>query len=314
VIVTGRSPSVRSVAKEKTLEAVLRCFGLDASARAFTERVVEIYDEERDGPQVWTYNHDAKNLCQIYAAQYLWILGYPDQAARIDIERAAQARRLKHLFLTAFGDMWGGTVWIYRHDTVRHARILSDLVTTSREQGFPMWEAGAYIYQGWWLVQNGEFARGAALIEQGYQGWLATGAGNVGPYQRAMLADAYSLAGARARKLIDEALARVESVGERCHEAEVPRIKGDVLLRGIAADENAAQSCYRESLRVARSQQAKGWELRTSTSLARLWHNQGKKKQALDLLAPVYGWFTEGFDTLDLREAKGLLEDLAVST
>jgi predicted ATPase len=129
-----------------------------------------------------------------------------------------------------------------------------------------------------------------------------------------MLADAYSLAGARARKLIDEALARVESVGERCHEAEVHRIKGDVLLRGIAADENAAQSCYRESLRVARSQQAKGWELRTSTSLARLWHNQGKKKQALDLLAPVYGWFTEGFDTLDLREAKGLLEDLAVST
>lgn len=281
-------------------------------AKAYTERVLEIYDESTHGPQVWVYNHDAKNLCLIYAAHYLWMLGYPDRAARADEERAAQARRLGHPFLTAFGDMWGGSVWHYRADEQRHGEILRSVEALSREQGFPMWEAGSAEYQGWWLVQNGELERGTELLERAHRGWMATGAGNVGPYQRALLADAYSRAGrdVEAREWIDAAVEWVGRVDERCHEAEGLRLKGDILLRGRPSDEVGAEAAYLDSLRVARRQEAHGWELRTATSLARLWRSQGKSEQAHDLLAPIYNWFTEGFDTKDLREAEALLKQL----
>ena len=281
-------------------------------AQAHTDKVLEVYDEQTHGPQVWVYNHDAKNLCFIYASQYLWMLGYPDQAANVDLERAAQARRLGHPFLTAFGDVWGGGVWQLRADKTRHAKILQDVVALSKKQGFPLWEAAAYVYQGWWLTQEGNTTDGIALLKRAHEGWLATGAGNVGPYQRALLADAYSRDGnhEQAVNFIEAALERIQLVDERCHEAEVHRIKGDILLRVSPSDEGGAEACYFESIRVAQGQQAKSWELRTSTSLARLWQGQGKRKEAHDLLAPVYDWFTEGFDTKDLKEAKALLNQL----
>jgi predicted ATPase len=281
-------------------------------AQAFTDKVLEVYDERTHGPQVWVYNHDAKNLCFIYASQYLWMLGYPDQAANVDLERAAQARRLGHPFLTAFGDYWGGSVWHFRADQPRHAKILQDVVALSKEQGFPMWEAGGYLYQGWWLTQEGKVTDGIALLKRAHEGYLATGAGNLGPYQRALLADAYSHNGncEQAVNSIESALELIDLVDERCHEAEVHRIKGDILLRASPNDEGGAQASYLQSIKIAQGQHAKGWELRTATSLARLWSRNGKHKEARDLLAPVYNWFTEGFDTQDLKAAKALLQEL----
>jgi predicted ATPase len=280
-------------------------------AKAFTEKVLDIYDEAKYGSQVWIYNHDAKNLCLIYAAHYLWMLGYPDQAAQIDRERAAQARRLGHPFLMAFGDMWGGSVWHYRHDEAHHSQLLADLVTVSKEQGYPMWEAGGYLYQGWWLVQRGHVEEGTSLIKRAVEQWQATGAGNVGPYQRALLADAYSRGGEHdlALNLIDEAIAHIEVVNERCHEAEVHRLKGDILLRS-SHNQSGAESAYRRSLDVARAQHARGWELRTATSYACLLQQQDRPREARALLQPIYDWFTEGFDTKDLSDAKAVLSDV----
>jgi predicted ATPase len=285
-------------------------------AKAFTEQVLEIYDEAAHGPQVWVYNHDAKNLCFIYAAMYLWMLGYPDQAARIDEEQAAQARRLGHPFLIAFGDFWGGSVWHFRADEQRHAEVLRGVERLSKEQGYPLWEAGAAMYEGWWLVQNGDVNRGLEMLERSHNGWLATGATNIGPYQRALVADAYSRSGrdAEACNWIDAAIEWMEQVDERCHEAEVHRLKGDILLRGRPRDEAGAEAAYVKSLEIARRQQARSWELRTATSYARLLIRQGRPDEARALLQPVYDWFTEGFDTKDRQDARAVLNDAAVAT
>jgi predicted ATPase len=128
-----------------------------------------------------------------------------------------------------------------------------------------------------------------------------------------MLAEAYGGVGQAEQglRLLAEALAHVEHTGERCYEAEVYRLKGELLLRQAAPDVSQAEACFQQALTVARHQEAKWLELRATMSLARLWQQQGKCQDAYDLLAPAYGWFTEGFDTADLQEAKALLDALA---
>ena len=131
-------------------------------------------------------------------------------------------------------------------------------------------------------------------------------------YYLALLAEVYGHAGQAEEglRLLAEALAHVDTTGERFYAAEVYRLKGELLLRQATPDEAQAETCWHQALDIARHQQAKSWELRAALSLSRLWQQQGKRDGARDLLAPIYGWFTEGFDTADLKEAKGLLEEL----
>ena len=181
------------------------------------------------------------------------------------------------------------------------------------EQSFPFWLALGTIYQGWALADGGQAEAGIARVRAGLAGYWATGAQHRSPYLLALLAEVHGKAGetSEALDVVAEALARVEKTGECWFEAELHRLRGEMLLRTHPADHARAEASLRKAIDVARVQGAKWWELRASTSLARHWRDQDRNREARDLLAQVYGWFTEGFDTLDLKYAKALLDELA---
>jgi predicted ATPase len=184
------------------------------------------------------------------------------------------------------------------------------LVAVTTEQGIPSWHALGTIHLGWVKVKTGDVAEGMSLLRSGSIGFRATGAELFMPHYIALLAAACEVAGQieEALILLDEALQIMERTGERWLAAELNRRKGQLLLR--QGHTEAAEELYRKALSTAREQEAKLWELRAAASLARLRRDQGRRVEARDLLAPVYGWFTEGFGTQDLKEAKALLIEL----
>ena len=197
---------------------------------------------------------------------------------------------------------------VFRRDWPEALRTADAALALSSELGLPLWIILTAVMRGWALVALGEAAQGLAQIRSSLE------AGDTMGVKFATLhafhAEALHLAGATQEALaaLDEGLLLMEHRGERLWTANAMALKGDLYLaRGLHAD---AETWYRNGLDVARAQAAKMWELRAATRLARLWHLQGKTNEARDLLAPLYGWFTEGFDTKDLKEAKALLEEL----
>ena len=183
------------------------------------------------------------------------------------------------------------------------------------EQGFAQQVALATIGRDWALAAQGQGTEGTAQMRQDLTAHRATGAEQSRPYNLALLAEAYGSVGqpAEGLALLAEALTTVDRTGERGWEAELYRLKGELLLAqvGESQEVSEAETCFQQALAVAQRQQAKSWELRAAMSLSRLWQHQGKRAEARELLAPVYGWFTEGFDTADLQEAKTLLDALS---
>jgi predicted ATPase len=186
------------------------------------------------------------------------------------------------------------------------AEAVINLATT---QGFPHWRAQGAILRGWTLAQQGQAQAGIEQIHQGLSAFRAMGAEINQSYFLALLAEAHGIIGEPETGLtmLTEALA----LGECWYETELYRLKGVLLLQQSSDNKAEAEICFHHALEIARNQQAKSFELRTATSLARLWQQQGKRQEAYDLLAPVYSWFTEGFDTADLKDAKALLDELA---
>jgi predicted ATPase len=189
-------------------------------------------------------------------------------------------------------------------------KCVDQLTAVTTAQGFAHWGAQGTIYRGWVKVMNGDLAEGISLLRSGSTAARATGAELWMPYYTALLARACELAGQveEAAVHLNNAFETAERTGERWFAAELNRHKGRLLLRHGHA--NAAEGWYRKALSIAQEQKAKLWELRATVSLARLRRDQGRRAEARDLLAPVYGWFTEGFDTADLKEAKALLDEL----
>jgi predicted ATPase len=183
-----------------------------------------------------------------------------------------------------------------------------ELVVVASEQGVPWWRTVGTIYRGWVKAKNGDVAEGISLLRSGLAASRATG--TFMPHNIALLAAACEIAGQieEGLTLLDDALQIVERTGERWLEAELNRHKGQLLLR--QGHFEAADELCRKALSIAEERKAKLWELRAAASLARLCRDQGRRDKARDLLAPVYGWFTEGFDTADLKEAKALLDEL----
>jgi len=183
-------------------------------------------------------------------------------------------------------------------------------VALSTEQGFAQWAAWGTSFRGWALAMQGQGKEGMAQVRQGIAAWRATGSALTAPYLCTLLADVSAHLGHTEDGLqaLAEAHTLVEQYEERWWEAEVHRLRGVLLLRQTLTQQEAAEACFQQALTVARRQQAKSLELRAAMSLARLWQQQGKRAEARELLAPIYGWFTEGFDTADLQEAKTLLE------
>jgi predicted ATPase len=184
-------------------------------------------------------------------------------------------------------------------------------MTLSTEQRFAFWLVSATVLRGWALAEQGQGAEGIAQIRQGLAAWQAMGEALYQPRFRALLAELYGNIGQTEAGLsvLAEVLAEVHTNGLCYCEAELYRLKG--MLQQAAGCDGEAEACFRQALDVARRLQAKSWELRAATSLARLWQQQGKRAEARELLAPVYGWFTEGFDTTDLLDAQALLRTLA---
>ena len=185
-------------------------------------------------------------------------------------------------------------------------------VAVAEQFQIPMWIAATAMFRGWWRAKRGEISAGIEQFSRGFDHYRAIGCEIVVPWWRAQLAQLYSWHGESERvlALVAESVAQVERWLDRAHEAEIYRIQGDILLGQDSPAPQAAEESYQQAIRVAQAQHTKGWELRAAIALACLWQSQGKTREAHDLLVPVYDWFTEGFDTADLKEAKALLEAL----
>ena len=248
----------------------------------------------------------------------LWHLGYPDQALQRCYEALTRAQKLANPFSIATASQFVAVLHQYRREASLVQERAQASLTLSQEQGFPLYSALGLLFRGWALAMQEQEEAGIAQIRQGLAAWRASGAEVRVASFFALLADAYLRVGQAQEGLavITEALSLVERNDEHFVEAELYRLKGELLLseeHGMMKAERQtreAEACFRKALNVARHQQAKSLELRTATSLTRLWQQQGKKNEAHELLAPVYNWFTEGFDTKDLKDAKALLEKL----
>ena len=240
----------------------------------------------------------------------LFCLGCPDQALARSNAAIAEARRLAHLPSLAGSLALGTRLLSFVGDNAALNERADQLVAVSTEGSFPYWAAQGAIYRGWVKVKNGDAAEGISLLRSGSAACRAVGAEVWMPHFLDLLAQACEIAGQidEALSLFNDTLQTVERTGERWFAAESSRHKGELLLR--QGHSEAAEELYRKALSIARGQEAKLWELRAAVSLARLRRNQGRPAEARDLLAPVYGWFTEGFDTADLRDAKALLDEL----
>jgi predicted ATPase len=248
---------------------------------------------------------------QAFLGIVLLCLGFPDQALARSSAAIAEARKLAHPSSLASALSLGPILLSLVGDDAVLGEWADELVTVTTEQGFPHWRAVGTIYCGWVKVKKGDVAEGMSLLRSGSAAFRATGAETWTPYHIALLAAACGIAGQveEAVTMLDRALQVVERTGECWLAAELNRHKGQ-LLRGQGHSE-AAEELYCKALSIAQEQEAKFWVLRAAASLARLHRDQGRRAEAHDLLAPIYGWFTEGFGTPDLKDAKVLLDALA---
>ena len=250
--------------------------------------------------------------CLAYDAWALWFLGYPQQALQRSHEALTWAENVAHPYGVVFVLNLVGRVHQLRRET-RVTRQQAEMnIALSTEHGFAQFLATSTIMQGWALAQE-QREEGITMLSQGLVLYQATGAALNQPCHLALLAEAYSTIeqAEEGLRVLSTALALVDKNDERFYEAELYRLKGEFVLALSEDNRTEAEACFQQALAIARRQQAKSWELRTATSLARLWQRQGQCAEAHQLLAPVYGWFTEGLDTADLCDARALLEELA---
>jgi predicted ATPase len=243
----------------------------------------------------------------------LWLLGYADQAQQWSQEVLARAQQVEHTPSLARAQRFAAILSQHRRDVAATQAYAEAGMTLATAQGFDHRVAQGHILRGWALAMKGDAATGVAHIQQGLGAGQSIGQKLYRPYHLALLAEAYDQAGQSEVGLtfLAEALTLVEATEERWWEAELYRLKGELLLRLPLPNIPQATACFHQALDVARNQQAKALELRAALSLSRLWQQQAQRTEAHQLLADIYGWFTEGFDTADLQEAKALLEELA---
>ncbi len=297
----------------RMLGQTLAFLGEFSTAHVHLERGMTLYDLEQHDAFASLYGQDQGVICRSWAALTLWSLGYPDQALRRSREALTLAQELVHPFSLAYAMCFAGMLCQLRRDVqAAHERATAAIVLCTA-QGFALYSARGTILQGWAMAEQGQGAAGLAQMRQGLVAYQATAAAVFRPYYLAFLAEAYGKVGQAGEglTLLGEALAAAHKTGERFYEAELYRLKGELLLVRSAENRGEAEACLQQALLVARHQQAKLSELRAAMSLSQLWQQQGKRTAAHQLLAPVYGWFTEGFDTPDLQEAKALLEALS---
>ncbi len=287
--------------------------GQPALACQHFERSLAAYDREQHLPLAFRYGLEIGATANAYWAWSLWLLGYPDQALERSRQTLALLEQVKHPYTESRGLYWNAVLHAFRRDWPTVDERAADAMRLAEEHGFALVLAAGQIMQGAAASASGQGKPGLQLIQDGLDAYRASGAVFQRSYHLALLAEVLRAEGSREAGLqaLREAADLVETSGERFYEAEIHRLKGELLLAAPAKASTAAEASFHQALDVARHQEAKSLELRAASSLARLWRDQGKVAEARELLAPLYDWFNEGLKTADLKDAKALLDALS---
>ncbi|MBI3799008.1 MAG: AAA family ATPase [Deltaproteobacteria bacterium] len=322
----------RLLAAHSLLGQLLYMIGEFVPSREHFEQAIALDDlQERHSRAGHVLMDHGVVVARSFAALTLWVLGYPDQALKRSQEALTLAQKLSHPFSLSYALDQAAALYLSRREAWAAQEQAETVIALCTEQGFPISLAQGTIMRGWALTEQGQSEEGIAQIRHGLAAWRATGAEASRPLFLTLLAGAYGKAGQVEEGLsaLSEALTLVNITGEYSRGAELYRLKGELTLKqsGVRSPESEvpdtqhptpstqaeaeAAACFLKAIEIARTQSARSLELRAVMSLARLWQQQGKQAEARQVLAEVYGWFTEGFDTKDLQEAKALLEELS---
>jgi predicted ATPase len=283
-----------------------------ALARAHLAQALTQYDPQQHRTLATLYSFDPQVGSRDFGGGLLWMLGFPDQAVQESQAALAWADAVGHPFSQAFARLWAAILHQLRREAP-HAQAHADAaIALCTAQEAQLWRAGGTVFRGWARGAQGQ-AAGLAELRQGLTDWRRLGAEQAVTWYLGLLAERSGAVGHvdDGLRLVAEALALVDTNGEGFYTPELHRLQGELLLQQTAAHAPQAAACFQQALTVARHQRAKSWELRAAISLSRLWQQQGKRSKAHALLAPIYDWFIEGFDTADLQEARALLETWA---
>lgn len=310
---------VRLLRAHNTLGVTLFYQGEFIAACAHLEQGITLYDSQQRRSLARV--QDPVIACLAYAAWTLWHLGYPDQALKRSQEALVMAEELAHPYSSAMIFFFAAELYYLRREVAAVQERATAAIALSAEHAFPFWLSQGTSLQGWAMAEGGQREAGIAQMRQGLSLYQATGSALGQPYwlmhPTATLGDVGQAA--QGLRMLEEAHAAVTESGERFYEAEIYRLKGVLTLRQESQKskissphpEAEAEGYFLKALEIARQQQAKSLELRAATSLARLWQHQGKHHAAYNTLATIHNWFTEGFATADLQEAKTLLAELS---
>jgi tetratricopeptide (TPR) repeat protein len=288
----------------------LHRMGEFAQAQTHYQRGLDLQPTQDQSSHMLIYGNDTRVLCQVLLALVQWHLGYPDQALKVGLDGLSRAQQLAHPFTLVCARYFVAVLRHLRREWNRAQEQLESLLQICQDRSFALYSAWGNMLLSRTLVEQGEPRGWVSQLERGLAAYQATRAMAFRPHFSALLADAYGKTdraedGLRA---VTEGLTVVDKTDERTFEGELQRLKGELLLQN--GQETEAEECLAHSLQIARGKSAKSWELRSATSLGRLWQKQGKRDKAQKLLQETYEWFTEGFDSADLIDAEALLDAL----
>jgi predicted ATPase len=282
------------------------------AARVHLNKGVDLYDRTEHRQLATRFGQDPIETILSARAWVLVILGFAEAAVEDARQALNVARQIDHAATLMHALSFSAFTYLCCRDYEPASTIIAELAALADKKDASLWKAAAVLHQGYLLAMIGRAGNAVQITTSGIKALRSTGASLWVPTFLSSLAAAFAELGKfeDARRCITEATDAVKRTGEKWWEAEVHRTAGEIALKSSALDDGRAEAHFVRALQVAQEQQAKSWELRAAMSLARLWRDQGKVQQARELLAPVYGWFTEGFATRDLKEAKALLEEL----
>ena len=283
-----------------------------AVARAHLDQAIALYDPAQHRPLATRFGVDSRVSILSFRSLALWLLGHPEAALTDADDALKNAREMGQAATLMLALGFASFPYTLFGNYAAAAARAQELVALAEEKGSLHWKALGMMNQGNVLALTARASDAIEMLSSGIAAYRATGARARLPHYWPRLARAHAELGQfeEAWRCIGEAMIAVETTKEKWCEADVHRVAGEIALMSPEPDAAKAQAYFERALSVARAQQAKSWELRAAMSLARLWRDQGKRDEAHDLLAPIFGWFTEGFDTLDLKEAKALLDEL----
>ncbi|HSO74949.1 MAG TPA: hypothetical protein VLU47_08925, partial [Blastocatellia bacterium] len=309
----GEDQSLRLVA-HNVMADQLTWLGRFVDAREHLEQGIALYDSERHSSNVYNYGYDSGVACLSFGSIVLWHLGYPDQALKMGEQASDLASQLPHPLNLALAASFAA--WHYSlAGSMKAAQEQADAaIAISEQYDIAMFLAWGKLMRGWALIGQGEIEDGITIARQGINEWRASGTLLATSWCLGILAQGERRAGRieESLALLTEALDFASTAGEHFYEAELLRLRGALLLESDDGRSTLeAEQCFHQAIALARQQRAKSFELRAVMSLARLLQQRGEEAEAQQMLAEIYGWFTEGFETTDLKDAKALLDELS---